>query len=330
MSNPLLPNPCLVAVILVVKMTSEPYIAFHYPPRPGQDNSHFKDIFKDRSTFDESTTSSSNDESQDSAAETPEPSQHKQERPTGDSPPDVETGSASPQKGNGFQMDQKNSQWNDLFGLPAGVLARLLCPAASSHKKRFEVGINEKVFIGRPMFAKENGAWRKKRRERRSSSRSNMTAEKARRDRQEMKAKKRRTSSIHEEDSEASMQYTENDKASDTNEDDEQALSDGHVPSEKDCKRFKGLDDPKLPAPKVDHPLAMFHVVFVLKPPPLEYHIRVGEMHEKVVKKFSKALKLEQARTNFVAYEAALIAFLTRNVNNTGNGYSLDENECEG
>lgn len=324
MSNPLPPNPCLVAIILVVKTTSEPYIAFHYPPRPGEDNSHFKDIFKDRSTFDESTTSSSDDESEDSTAETLNPAQHKPEKETGDSPPDVEAGSASPQKDNGFYMGQKKLQWNDLFGLPAGVLARLLCPAASSHKKKFEVGIKDQVFAGRPMFAREDGAWRRNSKERRSSSRSNTTAEKARRERQEMTAKKLRNSTIDEEDSEALIRDTATETASDTNGDDEQAVSDGVSASVKVPKTSKIPEDSKMAASKFEHLLSMFHVVFVLKPPPLEYHIRVGEMHGKVVKKFAKALKLEQARTNFVAKEAALIASLTRKINNTSTGSSLD------
>lgn len=325
MSNPLPPNPCLVAVILVVKTTSEPCIAFHYPPRPGGDNSHYKDIFKDRSAFEESTTSSSDSGSQDSAAETYEPAQHPEDKVIGGSPPDIETGSASPQKGSGLHVDRRKSQWNDLFGFPSGVLARLLCPVVSSHKKRFEIGINDKVFIGRPMFAKQNGDWRRTRKERRSSSRSNTTAEKARRGRQEIKAEKSRTSSIEEEDSGASALATETDNVSDAIEEDGQHATNEFAADENGPKPFEIPIESGVPEKLLEHPLVMFHVVFVLKPPPLEYQIRVGEMHKKVVKKFNKALKLEQARTNFVAKEATLISSLTRVIRSTGNASSTDE-----
>lgn len=331
MSNPLPPNSCLVAVILVVKTTSEPYIAFHYPPRPGEDNSHFKDIFKDRSTFGESTTSSSDGESHDSAAEIPEPIQHNQQKSLGDSPPDVEAASVSPEKNTRFHADKSNHQWNDILGFQAGVLARLLCPAASSHKKKFEVGMNDKVFVGRPMFARTDGTWRRKRKERRSSSRSNMTAEKARKDRLEMKARARRptTSSIDEADSEPSALDTENENVSDNYEDSERAGNNRAIEREKAPKQSTKRGDPNILSTKFEHALAMFHVVFVLKPPPLEYQIRVGEMHGNVVKKFSKALKLEQARTNFVANEAASITSLTKTMNETGM-ISIDEDESKG
>ncbi|DAA75705.1 TPA_exp: UPF0171 domain protein [Trichophyton benhamiae CBS 112371] len=50
--------------------------------------------------------------------------------------------------------------------------------------------------------------------------------------------------------------------------------------------------------------MTMFNVVFVLNPPALEYNVRVREMYDNVVKKFGKALKSEQARANYVWKEA--------------------------
>ena len=53
--------------------------------------------------------------------------------------------------------------------------------------------------------------------------------------------------------------------------------------------------------------MSMFHVVFVMNPPTLEYHIRVQEMYDNVVKKFSKALKYEQTHSGWVEREAKKI-----------------------
>ena len=50
--------------------------------------------------------------------------------------------------------------------------------------------------------------------------------------------------------------------------------------------------------------MTMFHVVFVMNPPALEYHIRLQEMYDNVVKKTAKALRYEQARSN-AAYQDA-------------------------
>ncbi|KAF3895470.1 Nitrogen Permease regulator of amino acid transport activity 3 [Trichophyton interdigitale] len=53
--------------------------------------------------------------------------------------------------------------------------------------------------------------------------------------------------------------------------------------------------------------MTMFNVVFVLNAPALEYNVRVREMYDNVVKKFGKALKSEQARANYVWKEAQSI-----------------------
>ena len=321
MSNPLPPNPCLVAILLVVKMTSEPYIAFHYPPRPGEDNSRFRDVFKDRMSPDESTTSSSDDESQNSVEEASESKKLREQNQTRDSPPNVEDGSVSPEKRDGFQIGQKDSQWKELFGLPAGVLARLLCPAAKSHMKKFELGIKDQVFIGRPMYARESGAWRKPKKERRSSSRSNTTADQARRNRKDIALTKLRSLSIDEEMSDDVVQTEDSGDAFNGNEEDE-AQAEMLLRNAKSSKSPSNAGEAAMIAPISEHILTMFHVVFVLKPPPQEYHLRVEEMHGKIVKKFSKALKLEQARTEFVAKETASIASLTKDANKRGNAFS--------
>lgn len=53
--------------------------------------------------------------------------------------------------------------------------------------------------------------------------------------------------------------------------------------------------------------MTMFNVVFVLNPPALEYQLRTGEMYDNVIRKFSKDLKYEQAKTNYVWRESKAI-----------------------
>jgi hypothetical protein len=53
--------------------------------------------------------------------------------------------------------------------------------------------------------------------------------------------------------------------------------------------------------------LTMFNVVFVMNPPALEYSTRVQEMYDNVVKKFAKALKYAQAFNSYVYQESRAI-----------------------
>lgn len=69
----------------------------------------------------------------------------------------------------------------------------------------------------------------------------------------------------------------------------------------------EGLEDA---ADKSQPGLSMFHVVFVMNPPPTEYQLRVNEMYKYVVKKFSQALKYEQGRVQYVEKECELLKSL--------------------
>ncbi|MCJ1273802.1 Nitrogen permease regulator 3 [Puttea exsequens] len=322
MTLPLPPNPCLIAIVLVVKTVSEPYIAFHYPPRPGEDNPRLRDIFKDQINAEESTTSSSDDKSEDSTAEVLEVLREQSKPQNRESPPDVEAGSVSPRQSNAFAVNEYNPRWNDLFGQPSSVLAKLLCPPATSKKKRFEIGLNDNVFLGCPMFAEEDGTWRRKRKDRRSSSRSNITAERVRKEWEATRKRRPKTTSIDEEGAAISPLETETDDPG-TSHDEEQNGSVGTDVKETVSQQDTGTGGFKQEPSSPEKPLTMFHVVFVLNPPILEYHLRVKEMYKKIVKKFSKALKLEQARTNFVAHEATIIASLTKHYDKPGSNQSL-------
>lgn len=322
-TNPLPPNPCLVAIFLIVKSSSDPSIVFHYPPRPGEDNSRFKDLVKDTAGEDESTASSSAEDSPDSVAETPKSRQETEVNGKKDSPLHGDAfGSASPEKSNGLRAPQK---WNDIFGYQSSVLAKLLTPATTGNKKRYEVGLGDRVMLGRPVFAKPDGTWKKTKKPRRSSSRSNITAEKTKKDRENMKGAKAKNLGIEETDhSETSAPELSADGQSDVREETKNRritpdLSQ-HMQYEKGDavkKSAKNSNTSKITY-VAKKPLAMFHVVYVLQPPPLQYHVRVEEMYDCIVRKLSKALKWEQSRSNYVANEAALISSIIKATERTG------------
>ena len=321
-SYPLPPNPCLIAILLLVKTTSEPRIIFHYPPKPGEDNSLFRNMFKENPTDGDSSTSSSDGDSQESAAEAPKPVEQKEENRTGKSTPEMdETGSASPEKSDGSRGANAKLQWNDLFGYQSSVLAKLLLPAASNHKKRFEVGLNDMVFLGRPVFARPDGTWKKPRKLRRSSSKSVVTAEKVKDVQRPNQITQVETRDYTNKDSGTSGLDTGIESQSDSHRDEEASKKDEAIEESESVEQIWDTKDNKtnksdtLPPIKAKQKsLAMFHVVFVLRPPALEYHLRVKEMYDNFTKKLSKAMKWEQTRSAYVAREAAVISSLTKHM----------------
>ena len=321
-SYPLPPNPCLIAILLLVKTTSEPRIIFHYPPKPGEDNSQFKDMFKEGPADDDSSSSSSDDESQDSSPEVSKIIEQEKESGRGTSSPEVdETGSASPEKSDGEGGVKAKLQWNDLFGYQSSILAKLLLPATNGHKKRFEIGLNDKVFLGRPVFARPDSKWKKPKKARRSSTKSNVTAEKIKDVREQLKGTKVETFDYANTESETSGLDTGMESHLDSHRDEatpkkQEAVEEGDPVGQKpDAESNWTSKSDMFPLKREKQKqLAMFHVVFVLRPPPLEYHLRVNQMYDNVTKKLSKAMRWEQTRSGYVGKEAAIIASLTKHM----------------
>ena len=294
------PNPCLLGIILVTKYQEDPAIVFHYPPRPGQDDSNLHKYFKDDN---EDESSSSDDDSSTSDPGEQEITDHKPKEDI--SPPDIEadeTGSASPEKHDGLRTPLRAPGWDFIFGYDPNLLAKFLCPARSGHKKRFEVSLNEKVFLGRPAFSRDDGAWRR-RRQRCETDREGNSGVSGAEDGLNNKASPRRTTvQVMDELSETSGLDSEVEAH------DGESLQGPLAGVEKfgDVAEASERKAKTSRVPRKDD-LSMFHVV-IMSPPPLEYHLRVDEMYNRIVKTFSKALRLEQARSGFVSKEGMLIA----------------------
>jgi len=154
------------------------------------------------------------------------------------------------------QEDTK-TEGNILLGLDEDGLVGLLAPDRTWHKRKFELSINDLTFVGRPVFAKQDGLWRRPKRTKPAQS------------------------AIRVSDTDTN---SESEDLPTTDEDGTQRSTNGdHFPKSK---------------------LIMFHVVFVMNPPPLDHAHRVKEMYDNVTKKFSKALKRVQAHNDYVWKQA--------------------------
>lgn len=311
-SPPLPPNPCLVAILLVVNYHHQPRLVFHYPPIPGEDNSHFRTFLSEDLSEDDSSSSSEDENTSSDGNHSPADRHTRDDQGGNIDVGDVdmeELGSASPEKLDGMAQVKKPLKWNDIFGVEAASLAKLLSPPPRTHKKRFEMTLDEKAFLGWPVFSKD-GHWRKRERRKVHSKNASLRDDSTEKKTSPSDVPGQTSSDALPELDDTSAQDTERDEQNGHDTNDEVSISprpmskagSGKLVNDS-YKRRKSSDEDKL----LDT-LNMFHVVFVLNPPPLEYHLRIKQMYDHVVKKFSRALRWEQARSNYVSKETSTIS----------------------
>lgn len=185
--------------------------------------------------------------------------------------PDVEDG---PVPGSNTQDpdDEFSPSGQSILGLQTDVWEKLLSPPRAWHKRRFEVGINDLAFVGWPVFVREDGAWRKGRRKKNK----------------EKEKKSRRVWEGGE------LGHNEEEIPEEEDEDGE-----GREQTRTSADREdKGRDSEDKDS------MTMFNVVFVLDPALLEYSSRLREIYDNIIKKLAKALKWEEARTDYVWRES--------------------------
>ncbi|MCJ1433942.1 Nitrogen permease regulator 3 [Xylographa pallens] len=297
------PNPSLVAIILIIKTRAGIHHVFHYPPDPGHDKPHIK-LDYENSSEEESGDSSEDDGY--SSLEDDRPEDDHDTTSTGNTN-DVdidESGSASPQKIDINGWRRPDVSRNGFLGLPVG-LQHFLCPDAKAHKKRFEMSIDGRVFLGWPIYSREDGLWQRKKKPKVAKAPTTDVDVKSTSTEQTADAQVR-WSSVHLD--EDLGETTSNDTGVEDHGTPEMPSSPDVDESYRQADEYQQNKD--MAALSLKEMLNMFHVVFVMNPPPLEYQLRVDEMYDHVVKKFTRALKWEQSRSNFVLNEAQKIRTL--------------------
>lgn len=261
-------SPCLVAILLVIqpRSGSGARLVFHYPPEPLSADEDPADKAELALTS-EHTSSSSSDEGSSTEEEGHDlrPGYGQKTRQhnargaarTGDE--DEREHARSDQH---YEEHQWRPSWEPLLGLGSSGLAGLLAASRIWHMRKFELGINDLCFVGRPVFVREDGFWKKQKSLRVAQSNSALP------------------------DPLAGGSALPKDEVTDS-----EATEDS-----------TDAADTKSTSKK--NQLTMFNVVFVLDPPILEHDLRVKEMYKHVVKKFTRALKREQARNDFVWKES--------------------------
>jgi nitrogen permease regulator 3-like protein len=269
------PNPSLVAIILVVQARSGPRFVYHYPPSPLSKSSmnrseHWRSSYGEQSTSEgETITTSNGDDLSDEHGSGRTKS--KRANVTDEEDEDSSSSGTDHKQREGWPVP-----WERLLGLDASALERLLMPSDRSwHKRRFEVGFNDLAFVGWPIFIREDGTWRKKRRKEKSHG-----------------DRVKDVVTTLDLDALSGREHDTQDEA-------DQGGKIDRIPS------FNTKADSAHMLESRE--MTIFNVVFVLNPPILEYSLRVKEMYDHVVKKLGRALKWEQARTNYVWKQSEII-----------------------
>ncbi|KAF2762009.1 hypothetical protein EJ05DRAFT_535306 [Pseudovirgaria hyperparasitica] len=184
--------------------------------------------------------------------------------------------------------------WDRVLGFQRTSLEKLLSPHKALHKRKFEIGVDGCYYIGVPMFIRDDGLWRKKRRRQKKSSHRN---------RQESFV----SSSVKDKtvDNDKEELYDDEDEGIDVG---LPYASRTGIPEMFEAGYgHASASASETGSTSLDNDMSMFHVVFVLNPPALEYQPRVKEMYDNIARKFSKALKREQAKSNYVWKESKKI-----------------------
>ncbi|EUC47484.1 hypothetical protein COCMIDRAFT_89980 [Bipolaris oryzae ATCC 44560] len=196
--------------------------------------------------------------------------------------------------------------WDTVLGFKTDALEKMLSPSKDYNKRRFELGVESIVFVGAPMFVREDGLWKKLKRKKKKRS-----------DKEKLEdihlAKNLPTAAADDDDDDGAdspepppkpapepFRYPEGFEPGYGH--DSMSSGPSAAPSE------AGSDTRSNSTTHDNNPdMTMFNVVFVLNPPVLEYQQRVKEMYDNVTRKYAKALKYEEARFQYVWKESKRI-----------------------
>ncbi|CBX92295.1 hypothetical protein LEMA_P050010.1 [Plenodomus lingam JN3] len=205
------------------------------------------------------------------------------------------------ENGTGSRCKGGDHDWSTVLGFRTDALEKMLSPDRDFNKRRFELGVESIVFLGAPMFVRDDGLWKKARRKKKKPSGQERL--------EEGDWMKNLTS---EDDGEAEDLPEETSKTVQEAFVYPQGFEPGYghdsmastaAPSEvgSDTRSNSTSHDTNNPD------MTMFNVVFVLNPPALEYQQRIKEMYDNVTRKYAKALKYEEARFQYVWRESKRI-----------------------
>lgn len=329
-----LPNPCLQGILLTISTHNGPQLVFHYPPKPrsyGYKATPFtvdNDLLSSEdSSSDTSDSELSSDEDQDvmntldkklgnklradnianyTSGQTlldlldeqdkrraaREKRRRNQNRKKGS------ISSSSLRKSNtnsevnsvvNHHHHQQNHHNDKVFGFDVEFLSEFVSPPKQLCNSRFELTVDDMAFLGLPIHVNDDGFWRshKPKRDQKSKHSGNTSAQ---------------NTSKGDSDNEDAAQSTNGDHRKDDDNNTGREPRDEPPNNDEHEKELSSMN--------------MFHIVFVMNPPMVEYNYRIDEMFHYVVSRLSLVLRYEQAKSNYVWNEVQKILKIKENNEN--------------
>lgn len=306
------PNPCLLAVMLTVSTHSGPQFVYHYPPvpsakPPSHDSDH--DMFSGEDSSDSTVSYDSDDERaiEDGEEERSDKlgvhfkldgsrrkrrnnSMRRLSAVSGSSVGEALAGApdrilADDKKG---PTATGPDALTHVLGFDTDFLSELLTPQRAMCNRKFEMNIDDLVYLGIPVHVQPDGSWRKRKQAR--THRSEHTDDPA----------TRHNSTDANANAHGSAHADVNGSGpSGGSADRQDGVADGPGPADGPSTASQHTDP--------NSPMRIFHVVFVMNPPAIEYGYRAEQMFQFVLSKFVSTLRTEQAKSNYVWNEVSTI-----------------------
>ena len=208
--------------------------------------------------------------------------------------------------------------WETVLGFKTDALEKMLSPNKEYNKRRFELGVESIVFVGAPMFIRDDGLWKKLKRKKKTRSEKEK---------------------LEDGDLVKNLTITEDDGDANSPQDPlkpvpepfiypegfEPGYGHGSVSGSPSGAPSEAGSDTRSNSTTQDNSpdMTMFNVVFVLNPPVLEYQQRVKEMYDNVTRKYAKALKYEEARFQYVWKESKRIIDIKQRAKETNESLTV-------
>lgn len=201
----------------------------------------------------------------------------------------------------------KEYKVDKLFSFDADFISDLATPPKSLCNTRFELTVEDMVFLGLPIHIQDDGSWRVSKKSKLKRSKSMSTSQRSR--------KQSNADSNHNEDRRSESNRTSfnnsiniderktTDVTEGTNNDE---LHEDHIDHHNDIEVLEYTGE-NLDLKERECGMYQFHMLFVMNPPVVEYNHRIDEMFHYIISRISLLLRYEQQKTNYVWEESKKI-----------------------
>lgn len=179
------------------------------------------------------------------------------------------------------KLKQKEHRIHKIFSFDIDFISDLATPPKSLCNTRFELTVEDMVFLGLPIRVNDDGNWRVSKKSKNVRSKSVSTTRQSRKQ------------SVTEGSNADISLSKEEPSVIDAN---EENLSENENKNE-DVKAYEGDQNH-------DNTMYQFNMLFVMNPPVVEYNHRIDEMFHYIISRISLLLRYEQQKNNYVWKEA--------------------------